>query len=395
MEEQQQKTWIQATMFGVQVPDVKKKIPLEVFFTSETLTFELVPIIALLGTNHFSKFPELRAKAHKRKCRITAAMLQCFGYIEGETTPYYLEMLRYAEHECQKIKRDSRKRFSPSNSLTVNDLLHLWKIGAERLSCRYKNIPVFLQSLKEKIPNSEPWVPKFSHVARYILNGVHERYWYEENYTDIVALFPQERPRLICDLLAATSIRGSIESNVKEFFQALHQYHEKKSYDITIRIGKQTLEVTSMFKGFLSAKLIHLIEIGKGNFLCEAENEENGRKIKNFSKAMMGVPTAIPVDIWIMRAFDTDIVAPYKGRELSRSPTAKLYDAIHQYLCLVAAEIGYEPRQVSACLWAGIRMQTSRSSTTRFGPLLKKRLDKGFFADPPEQAPETAASAVA
>jgi hypothetical protein len=238
---------------------------------------------------------------------------------------------------------------------------------------------MFLDDMKKRIPESLPYVPKYSNIMRYVLNGLPDRYWYEETHKDVVALFPNEEPRVLFDLLAATSIRSSIEANAKKFFLALHQYHHGVPEEMTIRLGSARKKIFSRFKGFMGTMILHLNDIHNGTHLCENLDEETARKIKNFAKAMMGFIDAIPVDIHIMRAFDTDIKAMYKGKMMSRSPTSKLYDAIHEYFRIVAKAVDFETRQISAMTWAGIRGETSVSKTTRFAPLIQKALDQGLF----------------
>ncbi|MEO5645936.1 MAG: hypothetical protein ABIO57_02605 [Candidatus Paceibacterota bacterium] len=366
------------------------------FFTSDYLQFELVPIIALLGheyINGVKNNPSLiryieRHKEFKKikKGAITPTLLSSFGFKKDNELllKYVNEIQQYAAHEAPKTKRQSHLKRFAKNMFTEKDLISMWGYGSICLEYQ-DNIPSeYLQHIKRSLGDASPHVPNFSHAARYILNGLSDRYWYEETHRDVMKLFPGEDPRVIFDLLAATSVRSSIEANAKKFALARYQYYKKEYREVTIRIGKNPKIVQSIFQGFLSATLVHLIDIGDGLHLCEASEDLgvkiNARKIKNFSKAMMGSVDAVPVDIWLMRVFDTDIKALYQGRMLSRSPTPKLYNALHAYFKIVARATGFEARQVSASAWAGIRGEHSNSKTTRFKPLLEKTLNKGIFA---------------
>ena len=61
-------------------------------------------------------------------------------------------------------------------------------------------------------------------------------------------------------------------------------------------------------------------------------NSLQGRKTKNFADAMYGIPDAVVVDVWMMRAFRV------YARE-RRSPSTSIYDQIENYVKFVAGHI--------------------------------------------------------
>lgn len=236
------------------------------------------------------------------------------------------------------------------------------------------------KSLRTKIPRSG--VPlQFSTIGRLIWNGHTDSDWYDETRETFVKSFPNHNIQLICDLFAATSIRASLESNVTKFFKAFHQLHENKTQTSYIgeRGNKKPFE--SVFHGFLDSTLINLQKIADGK--RPGNPEKSGRKIYNFSEALNGNTRAIVADIWVIRAFDVDLLYSWNTKgNVSRSPDTNTYNAIEYYLQTLGDFLGREPRGVCASIWCAIRWEEGHTSnTTRYDHFVKYRLDHGLFED--------------
>lgn len=180
----------------------------------------------------------------------------------------------------------------------------------------------------------------FRNLPRYIIKGASDRFWYQDCYNEIVKIFPEEDPRILFDFLAATSMNATIESNVKNFFKALAQYQQGKP-----------------FRGFMPNVIIYLNLSASGK-----EFPDSGRKVKNFTKAMQGSKSAIVVDIWVMRAF---------GIRDRRTPGNKIYNQIEEYYQEQAPLLGWEPREMCAATWSGIRTEETKSRATTYEEFIK------------------------
>ena len=196
-----------------------------------------------------------------------------------------------------------------------------------------------------------------------------------------MALFPEFNAEIIASLLAITSIRATVTSNVTKFFKALDQFHKNETHTVAFgkRSEKKTIE--SAFKGFLDASLHHLNLLKKGGSLLDPENAtKNGRKIKRFTGAMGTDEDAIVDDVWITRAFGCDRKRWFRGRIISQSPTKAIYDATEWYLQTLASLVGKKARGVCAMIWVGIRQETTKQ-TARYTDPIKRRLEHGLFKE--------------
>lgn len=193
-----------------------------------------------------------------------------------------------------------------------------------------------------------------SNISLYAELGASEKNWYRETNREICNIFPFENPSLIIDMLAATSIRASVSSNVTQFFKAYNQHRASRP-----------------FVGFLDAVKINLQRAVNGEPLT-------GRKIRNFSEAMKGNPEAVVCDIWICRALGVDRKYSRNGGvPLSGGPTDKIYTAVENYFRQEAPKIGLEPRELCAMVWAGIRIhERAEGIGTRYTNFLLKRTNQ-------------------
>ncbi len=164
-------------------------------------------------------------------------------------------------------------------------------------------------------------------LDRWLSLGKSNRYWYQETHDDIQRILPNDKVELIIDLLAATSIRSSISSNVFQMYRALIQY----------KLGEP-------FNGFLPAVKAGLEHVRKGEELPTI-------KVRHFAQAMKGNESSVVVDVWMCKAF---------GIDRNSGPKDGEYNAIAKAVQQLAHERGVQPREFQAMLWAGIRKEQSK-----------------------------------
>ncbi len=251
--------------------------------------------------------------------------------------------------------------------------------GAFEIKARHKSITALKKSFRKKLPSSNPSLA-FGKIARYLNNGFTHELWYEETGKEIAEMFPEFDPELIASLLAITSIRAGVASNVTKFFKALHQYHEDTKYIVSVGKRTDSRKIKSNFIGFLDASLHHLNLLKKGESLIDPSVRlANGRKIKNFADAMLNNTEAIVDDVWITRAFGCDRKRLVKGRMTSQSPSKSVYDATEWYLQTLAQLTGKKARGVCAMIWCGIRQETTKSSARYTQSLSESVFLMGFL----------------
>ncbi len=219
----------------------------------------------------------------------------------------------------------------------------------------------------------------FSKAARYLINGLKDRYWYRDNAEITKQLFKHFPEDLFPKLLAATSIRNEIGGNVTKAFRALDQFYKNEVHDVFIGKKGEKKVLKNHFPGHLDAVMMQLalVKAGKG---FGSGKKNSARKITAFAEAMEGLPNAVVVDIWLMRAFNTDVLRFYKNRMISTSPVPRLYDAIEWYCQKVAGRLSMEPREISAMLWSGIRSEFNQRQT-RYTDYFERKLSFGMFSD--------------
>lgn len=286
----------------------------------------------------------------------------------------------YIENEGRLTKTHSTKGLSGNNILGPKRFEKMILEGAtfffrtESLNGTNGN----LIQTRENLPVS-PIPLYFSRVARYLLNGLKDRHWYRDNAEITKQLFKHFPADLFPKLLAATSIRNEIGGNVTKALRALDQFYKDELHDVLIGKKGEKKVMQNHFPGHLDAVMMQLalVKAGKG-FGNGSKN--SARKITAFAEAMQGLPNAVVVDIWLMRAFNTDILRLHKNRMISTSPAPKLYDAIEWYCQKVAQRLAMEPREISAMLWSGIRSEFNQRQT-RYTDFFERKLSFGMFSD--------------
>ncbi|HRH25088.1 MAG TPA: hypothetical protein PLQ20_01990 [Candidatus Paceibacterota bacterium] len=352
-----------------------KKIPKDHHYEEEfpDLDFILMPYAFILGIKNPKDI-----NSGKRK----AFLKELFSKNQKK---HYLKLSESIDSFIKKesiwFKKDSQKALKGSNILSSYDLEKILASGVAEIKLRHKSLFRVKDNFRTNLPKSEPPL-MFGKIARYLNNGANSEFWYEETGKEIAQLFPGFDSDLIASLLASTSIRADLPSNITKSFKALDQFFKNEVY--VVPFGKRADGKTkeTYFPGHLDASMHHLDLLKKGVPLTYSSEEgtKNGRKIKNFKDAMMSVNVhAIVDDIWLCRAFGCDrkrILG--NGRIATQSPTDAIYDATEWYLQTLASLVAKKARGLCAMIWVGKRQETTKGEV-KYTDLIKKRLDHGLF----------------
>lgn len=193
-------------------------------------------------------------------------------------------------------------------------------------------------------------------LEEYLFLGRDCKDWYAETF----ALFNQQYGRYATlftyIIIAATSINSTLKSNVRLARKAYYQI-------------SNGLEIW----GYLPNIKTQLKRIQAGQPL-------SGRKITNYVEAITGNPNAVVVDVWILRAFGLATTKNVLTRQnYTPSPTSSQYDSIERAIKLWAREIGIEPRQLQAALWAGVRFKATGDWVDRYDNVLREQNQQPLF----------------
>lgn len=200
------------------------------------------------------------------------------------------------------------------------------------------------------------------YIGKYLRIGKKDRHWYKECQEVFAEIFGPERVQLVCNIFAATSINTSLKSNITLFRKAYYEIENG------LPIGE-----------YLPNIQLQLKKIREGK-------ELSGRKIRSFAAAMSGDPDAVVVDIWLLRAFDMErkyfrvTKGDQKGRGRMRpvGATDKEYTKIESWVRQYAAAKGYEAREVSSMIWAGVRISKSGDRETHYKTILRNNFSNLF-----------------
>ncbi len=191
-------------------------------------------------------------------------------------------------------------------------------------------------------------------IIPYLIElGKEHKDWYKQTREFIYTEFPYDDFNIIIDMLAATSQRSSISSNVTQFFKAYYQF-------------KNGLP----FEGFLTTV--------KNNLTNAISRQPlNGRKIHSFSRAMKGDLNAVVVDIWICRALDVDrkYIRTGYSNPISGGASDLIYTQCENFFRREAVRYNLYPAEMSAMVWAGIRKkENNRYIPQTYNTFIDKRL---------------------
>ncbi len=366
----QQKLFVDATHNS---NSPQKLIPKDHHYDEEfpELDFIIMPYAFLLGIKRGHKVSLIK---RKKLLRELFCKNQKQDFVEAS-----VDIDVFLKKECVWFKKDPSKALKGENVFSTEDLGEILASGVVEIKRRHKNLFRVKDDFRTNLPKSEPPL-MFGKIARYLNNGANSEFWYEETGKEIIELFPGFDPDLIASLLASTSIRADLPSNVTKSFTALNQFFKDEVH--VVPFGKRSDGKTkeTYFPGHLDATMHHLDLIKKGVQLTYSdEGTKNGRKIKNFKDAMVSTNVhAIVDDMWICRAFGCDRKRIVKGRIVSQSPSKAIYDATEWYLQTLASLVKKKARGVCAMIWVGIRQETTKG-TVKYTDPIKNRLNHGLF----------------
>jgi hypothetical protein len=176
------------------------------------------------------------------------------------------------------------------------------------------------------------------------LSQANWRDWYKEHQDTLNAFFGSDAG-LFQKILAITSQAASVKANVGLALKAFAQFKQGLAFD-----------------GYLPAV------IGNLNAL-RAETQIQGRKIGAYTSANEGQTDAVVVDRHIARMlFGVD------------TPSAAQFAKAARVLTEIANEIGWEPRQVQAALWAASIVKSGKQPQS-YGQYLKQLNSNGTLAE--------------
>lgn len=332
-----------------------KEIKYEMYL--DKLDFIAVPIATYLGK--ISQVEKLSLATTPEENTLLSGMLiqeitPLFG-ITSDDERGVSQIAHYIHNEAKKMK--------PSGTTPYAFLELLYRgCMAWKEKCGITDLKKTVAEIRAELPHSNPRL-KFSALPRFIMNGGSDESWYIEDMERVRKLIPWVQPQLFLALLAATSIRASLPSNVGKAFTALEEIF------IAFRDGKDDIDFSGLKGTTYQLKLI-----AKG-FLIN----RNARKIFNFYEAMNGNIDSVVVDVWITRAFDAEVAYMHNGKQMERSPTKDVYDAIEWYYQTLAKHTGGSARNICAMTWGAIRTQYGAMKNTRYFPEVKKRVHYGLL----------------
>jgi hypothetical protein len=182
-------------------------------------------------------------------------------------------------------------------------------------------------------------------AEKYFLAGLRSRYWYSDEEKSLREILFFEDYNEVAAILAATSIRASISSNVTKAVKCLYQIHTQQAFTGNLPVVIKQLE------------------------LFKSGEPLSGQKIENFRKALCGDPYGVAVDIWVCRAF---------GLKES-SPSKKVYADVYGQIVQYGERVGVEPRGVQACIWDGIRRQQGGARVRTLSSYMRPKVVTTFL----------------
>lgn len=193
-------------------------------------------------------------------------------------------------------------------------------------------------------------------IEYYLKVGEKDKDWYKQCQQLFEDLYGKEKLQLVTNIFAATSINSSLKSNIRLFRKALYE-----------------IENGLPFSNYLPVMLLQLQRIRAGQPI-------QGRKISSFARAMSGDPNAVVVDVWLLRAFELDNKSKrsLSGRLQSSGATNKQYDFVELYCRELAEVLGLQPKEVSAMIWAGVRITRTGDRETHYKNILQHQLFNMF-----------------
>lgn len=185
--------------------------------------------------------------------------------------------------------------------------------------------------------------------------GIRGRFWYEESGKAVLKFVGGNsvEARKFISLLAIYSPQAKVNANTTMALSAWEQYKSGQPIDTKTEL-----------------------QDGQATDVLYNNKQWGGEKTNNFYKNLMrevdlavGHPTkqGATIDMWMMRA------AGYE----SDAPTAAQYRFVENETNLLAKELGWEPQQVQAAIWAAIKARTENKGVKQRTEA--KSTKKGFM----------------
>lgn len=193
------------------------------------------------------------------------------------------------------------------------------------------------------------------HASRYMIAGSIYKDWYRDTYEAFRDFLPGYDIELFVKVFAATSPMSHLRTNV---ILAL------RAYDC-IKKGKS---VSSL--GVINSVQAMLEDIQKGIF--DRDQCGRRRKVLNFKEAILGNVNAVVVDSQMLRAYDLAREYIWREKTICHLPKVGEYDLIEYHIRTLAEGCGYEPRQIVAMLWSGIRITQGKFKEADTRKVLKE-----------------------
>ncbi len=196
-------------------------------------------------------------------------------------------------------------------------------------------------------------------LTKYLFHGEKGKNWYPETLKAFEDMLKGYDIELFVKLFAITSPRNNFKANLGHAFRAYELFNSKKSFEQ----GNFLPNVLSMLNDFRNK-----------DFIFEQEQRNGRRKITNFALGILGKKDAIVVDSWVLKAYGLSEEYLWRGKKAPYSPRVTEYDLIEDHIKRLAECCGYEPRQIIAMLWHGIRTLNSPHKATEARKILQELL---------------------
>lgn len=192
-------------------------------------------------------------------------------------------------------------------------------------------------------------------IEKYIALGAKDKDWYANTEKLFAEIFGRENVPLVAKMFAATSINSSLKSNIRLFRKAWYELKTDKPHENYLPNIRDQLN-----------RLRHGQEL-------------SGKKINAFAAAMSGDRNSVVVDVWLLRAFGEERkYGRASGLVRSSGATDKQFSIIETWVRTEAAWLKLQPRELSAIIWSGVRIDTTGDYETSYHNILRHQMYNMF-----------------
>lgn len=209
--------------------------------------------------------------------------------------------------------------------------------------------------------NNFPTIFDTDAVIKYAELGKSNMNWYSDTFQAFTDLLPEYDIDLFVKIFAITSPLSHPQSHI---ITALRTYR-----------GYTTGQPITEMRLLPNIKVM-LRSLQAGTFNPSAARNVSRRKVLKFCSAIMGDKQAVPVDSWMCRVLGTGKTYEWKGKSYYRLPTLKQTNEIEAFIQTLAVKHHYEPRQLMASIWAGVREEEGKFKKTNMHDLVSEALLK-------------------